>query len=255
MIPLIPYLHRIGAQIPQGNPLQSLHHMQYRQVRSIPFENLNILWRIPLTMDVATLYTKLITERRGGVCYELNGFFHHVLTQLGYTAQLHAATVHHDTDWYHIDNTHMFNVVTLDGEAYLVDVGFGGQSPSSPVPMNGEEVADIDGAYRVITQEGYAILQKNEGEHWKHLYRFERVPRREEEFEPFMRFIEQSPESHFNKKPFLTMVKDTGRVTISGNSLTQVEQQHKVKTEITAEALAETIVDHFGMPINRSITW
>lgn len=255
MISLIPYLNRIGAQIPQGDSLETLHHLQHRQVRSVPFENLNILWRIPLTMDPASLFTKLVTEQRGGVCYELNGFFHQMLTQLGYSVVLHGATVHHDTGWYAIENTHMFNIVTVDGTAYLVDVGFGGQSPGCPVPMTGEEVADSHETYRVIELERYTILQKKEDGAWKHLYRFERVPRRKEEFEPFMRFIEQSPDSHFNKKPFLSIVKDTGRVTLSGTSLTLVEPQQKTKTEIAADSLTPTIKHHFGMPIDRPLTW
>ena len=40
---------------------------------SIPFENLDILNNRKISLDGSILYDKIITNHRGGLCFELNG--------------------------------------------------------------------------------------------------------------------------------------------------------------------------------------
>ena len=118
---------------------------------NIPFENLELHYSahkiISLNMD--DLFTKF-AERglqygRGGRCMENNGFFGTVLRSLGYTVRNCAGRVSRTVSpikevreqqgqtydgW-----NHMLNLVRLDGEWWVVDVGMGAMGPNIPYPL------------------------------------------------------------------------------------------------------------------------
>ena len=83
MDPLL-YITRIaysGAIKRDAETLRGLHvaHMQ-----SVPFENLDIGLKRPIRLTEEALWDKLILQKRGGFCYELNGRFAWLLKQLGF---------------------------------------------------------------------------------------------------------------------------------------------------------------------------
>ena len=127
---------------------------------NVPFENLELHYSahrtISLNMD--DLYQKF-AERglkygRGGRCMENNGFFGTVLRSLGYGVRNCAGRVsrmvsplkhvreeqgHTYDGW-----NHMLNLVWLDGERYVVDVGMGQMGPNLPYPLqDGYETTSI----------------------------------------------------------------------------------------------------------------
>jgi len=69
------YLQRIGAERPpvlDGRALGALHRAH---LLAVPFENLSIHLAEPISLDQDALVDKIVTRRRGGFCYELNGAF------------------------------------------------------------------------------------------------------------------------------------------------------------------------------------
>ena len=61
----------------------------------------------------------------GGWCYQLNGLFHWLLTELGFKVLMTgSATRTEDGAWRNAKD-HMALVAHVDGAAYLVDIGFG----------------------------------------------------------------------------------------------------------------------------------
>ena len=60
---------------------------------AVPFENLDIHWGRPIVLEEARLFEKLVTQGRGGFCYEQNGLFTMVLRELGFTVDLLEARV------------------------------------------------------------------------------------------------------------------------------------------------------------------
>ena len=57
--------------------------MHRAHLMTVPFENLSIHLDEPISLAEADLVTKIITRRRGGFCYELNGAFALLLEALG----------------------------------------------------------------------------------------------------------------------------------------------------------------------------
>lgn len=154
------YLTRIGITENVENNLEGLSLLQQNHVTHVPFENLDILQGTPLSLNPTRLYEKIVIRRRGGVCYELNGLFHALLHELGFDVSMRAATVYLNGSWVK-EGTHLINIVRIHGEDYLVDVGFGGNTPSKPIPLSGQEVNSVNALYRVrLEEQNTWVLEK-----------------------------------------------------------------------------------------------
>jgi N-hydroxyarylamine O-acetyltransferase len=201
----------------------------------------------PLSMQICDLERKIIARRRGGVCYELNGLFFHLLRRLEYDAHLAAATTYAGNRWNPYEGTHMMIVVQMDNQYYAVDVGFGGNSPSKPIPLNGEEVQDVDGVLRVVQEDGTYFLQKKEDRHWDNLYRIRLDEKQMDDFTHWCQFVQTSPDSPFNKTLLVSRVTNQGRATLSGNSLTVVENGIKRKSVVPANEITVVLQQRFNL--------
>ncbi|GJP96903.1 cysteine proteinase [Aspergillus niger] len=114
---------------------------------NVPLENLALHYSThkTVTLDVAELYTKIVRRRLGGRCMENNTFFGTVLRSLGYEvrncggrvarAMLPYPEVRRNQGNTYEGWTHMLNLVRLDDEWYVVDVGMGSKGPNLPYPL------------------------------------------------------------------------------------------------------------------------
>ncbi len=240
------YLRRIQVLEQPESSLSFLNKLQFHHVTQVPFENLDILRNIPLSLQISTMFEKLVTNNRGGVCYELNGLFHALLCELEYDAHLVAGTIYRGDHWGE-ENTHATILVQVGEEQYLADVGFGGNSPRQPIPLTGKIVDDIDGHYRVraysAMKDSY-VLEKKEKDDWVMLYRFSTAVWTLEDFTPTFQFIQTSPDSSFNKGYFLMKVTEQGRMTLFDHSLTIVNRFNKTKELIEPNRI-DNVVEQF----------
>ena len=60
-----------GSREVSAATLKGLH---FAHVHSVPFENLDIHLGQAISLDPTDLFTKIVTRRRGGYCYEVNSF-------------------------------------------------------------------------------------------------------------------------------------------------------------------------------------
>ncbi|MFG0211868.1 arylamine N-acetyltransferase [Brevibacillus porteri] len=247
------YLEHINAERRSELSLDYLSHLQKQHVLHVHFENLDILAKKPLSLREEDLYQKIVHAKKGGVCYELNGIFYFLLKELGFAPYLMAGTVYVGNGVWALENAHLFNIVPLDNEEYLVDVGMGGNSPRLPVPISGGEVVDSDGVYRVYKDETNSLyyLQKKTDEEWENQYRFE-TPSHQwnlENIHPICVLTETSPESMFNKMYFLSRVTENGRITLLGNTLIIVNGKEKTKEKLERHEIEETARRYFQIEI------
>jgi arylamine N-acetyltransferase len=85
------YLKRIdyrGALEPMAETLRALH---LAHMLAAPLENLDYHLGRWMTLDNSHLFAKIVSGRRGGVCYELNGLFAAMLAELGFKVEMLAA--------------------------------------------------------------------------------------------------------------------------------------------------------------------
>ena len=128
------YLARIGYEGPRATSLATLTALQTAHLVAVPFENLHVFHRVGVRVDVDWSYDKIVDQRRGGWCYELNGCFAALLHRLGFEVDLLSCrTFEPDTGGLSADFDHLALLVRADGAPYLVDVGWG-DNPLTPLP-------------------------------------------------------------------------------------------------------------------------
>ncbi|MFC0522193.1 arylamine N-acetyltransferase [Pontibacillus salicampi] len=227
-IPL--YLQRIGIDSIPTVSSKALSQLTKAHLYNIPFENIDVMTGNYIDLSVARFYDKIVIRKRGGFCYELNGLFHELLRQLGYEIMLIAATVlQKDGSWAY-PNSHAANIVYVEGEAYLVDVGFG-DSCIEPVPLNGKILRDQSGTYRIKEQEGLYYLERYE-KRWRTQYCFSLVPRQLVEMKEAAHYNQTSPSSIFTQGYILTIRTMNGRITITDTSITITNHRSRTKKTI-----------------------
>ena len=172
-------------------------------MQHVPFENLDVIRKVPIYLNLGTIYDKIINRNRGGYCYELNGLFHWLLNELGYEAHLISATVRRPNGQWAKADTHAAILVQLD-EPYLVDVGFG-DSTILPIPLSGMECTDISGTYKVekYRDSYYDLIQERSGA-TRILYRFNTIKKELIDFHEGCIFNQVAKESSFTHADIVT---------------------------------------------------
>ncbi|KAL2792940.1 hypothetical protein BJX66DRAFT_234110 [Aspergillus keveii] len=128
---------------------ESLKALMRCQISRFPYENLSVHYSPTHLVDIGpdVLYEKLMGHEgdgrrgRGGYCMELSIFFHHMLRGLGFQVYMTAVRNRGRKDGVpggeYLGFTHINNIVHLpSGQRYSIDVGFGGDGPTSPLPLN-----------------------------------------------------------------------------------------------------------------------
>jgi N-hydroxyarylamine O-acetyltransferase len=191
------YLGRIGYSGRLQPDLAVLEAIHLAHATHIPFENLDILLKRPIRLDLASLQTKLVTGGRGGYCFEQNLLFSAVLQRLGFSVRQLAARVIYRSGR-KLPRTHMLLLVDVEGATWLADVGFGGESLLLPVPFgNGREARQFAWSYRVTEAAGEWILQSLRNGTWTGLYSFSLEPCLAVDFEPANLYTATHPDSRF----------------------------------------------------------
>jgi N-hydroxyarylamine O-acetyltransferase len=246
-----PYLNRIGIEKINDPSLKFLTELQNRHLLSIPFEDLDIPDGNRIELDLNKIYNKIIPSKRGGFCYELNGLFHWLLTSLGFNVDILSASVFNSQkNDFGPEYDHMTLLVHLDKD-YLVDVGFG-DSFRRPIEMPDGETEDISGHYRISKKEDklFELLKKEEND-FSSQYCFTKDPKKLEDYKKMCAFQQDSPASHFRTRMLCTIATETGRITLSNNSLTITENGIKTKTEFTSDNEFNFLLNkHFGITLD-----
>src|ERR1041384_4114649 len=152
------YLDRINYRGPLNTDAETLRQLHIAHLRNVPFENLSIHAHEPIVLNDESLFKKIVTRRRGGFCYELNGLFAALLRALGFQVTMLSAEVANTDATFSAPFDHMTLLVTLD-ERWLVDVGFG-DSFIEPLRLD-EHGPQIQGdrAYRIEPAGDYSGMQ------------------------------------------------------------------------------------------------
>jgi N-hydroxyarylamine O-acetyltransferase len=248
------YLVRIRAVRPASPDLQALCTLQLAHLQTVPFENLDIHAGVPIILDDASLFAKIVGRRRGGICYELNGAFAWLLRALGFDVTIVAANVHDGAGDWTPDFDHMALVVSIDDERYLVDVGFG---DSCRVPLALTQCGRQDDGvqdYAMASDGGWYTLSKAQAADpalsLQPSFRFNLTPRSFEEFVPRCHFHQTSQESHFRRKTICSRASAAGRITFTGTELVFTKGTARSVTPLADVAAADNaLADSFGIAV------
>lgn len=219
MLDVASYLDRIGYTGSTAPTIDTLRAIHIAHLQSIPFENLDIAQGRKISLDVDDILRKIVQQRRGGFCYELNGALSALLSALEFQVTLLSARVARETGGEGPDFDHLALRVDLE-QPWLADVGFGASflTPLRMEPAQGQ--VDPAGTFRLIQFGDRLQLAKSEPEEqWKPQYSFAQQPRSLADFAGMCHFHQTSPDSHFTQNRICTRATPEGRITLSGMKL------------------------------------
>ncbi|MBW4474202.1 MAG: arylamine N-acetyltransferase [Stenomitos rutilans HA7619-LM2] len=247
------YFERIGYSGDRTPTLQTLQAICKHHTETIAFENLNPLLKQPVLLDIQSIQQKLIHKGRGGYCFEQNSLLRAVLIALGFQITNLAARVL----WNLPEGTitplsHMVLRVDLNNELYIVDVGFGGATPTTPLLLKPDlEQPTPHEPFRLLKTDDAYTLQILIGQAWKSVYCFDLHVRQLPDYEVSNWYVSTHPASHFVTSLMVTRPDPDKRNVLLNNQLTAHyldgrTERHRLDT---VEALRAALTDVFHLQL------
>ncbi|KAJ8249020.1 hypothetical protein GJAV_G00230320 [Gymnothorax javanicus] len=275
------YFERIGFSGPFNKAdLETLTNVHQQHVLSIPFENLSIHCGELITMDLESVYTKIVKDNRGGWCCENNQLFSWVLKEMGYDyTTLGARVFNRSKHEFNATETHLINKVRIDGRAYIADVSFGMSSQiRHPVELiSGKDQPQLAGVFRLVEKSGVWILEKTGRKPFipnesfansslvnknltRQIYCFTLTPRDFDHFEETTKFLQTSPESLFTNKSICSLQTPTGFKALIGWTYSEVTYNYQEGVDllhmkdITDDEMENVLKEEFFLSLKHKHT-
>ena len=243
------YLHRINFLQTLKIDQSTLFALQKSHLYSVPFENLDIHYKTRIRLDYEYLYQKIVINRRGGFCYELNGLFAWLLRSVGFEVIMVSARVYHENKGYSPEFDHMTLIVTLEGQQYLVDVGFG-RFALTPLPIVAGTVFDgISAQFQFDHYEDHWRINEVVKGKLVPGYIFKPFARQFSEFESMCDFHQTSPSSHFAKMKLITLPTPEGRITLNNEQLKITREGQVEEIYFPAEEFEKKLQEYFNIEL------
>lgn len=214
------YLARINTPRPEHCDAEALRLLTRAHLENVPFEDLEpFLDRRSPSLEEDRLFEKIVEQRRGGYCFELNKAFYLLVTALGYEADRMAARI-----VYHRDEprpfSHRVSVVKADGKRWFCDVGFGGPGPKGALEFAPDITQEIFGdCYRFRFTGTDAVLQLLEDGRFTDVLIICTRPCTEADFVPLNGYFGYHPDSVFTQRRVLYRCLPDGIVSLVGSEL------------------------------------
>ncbi|MBQ9784730.1 MAG: arylamine N-acetyltransferase [Clostridia bacterium] len=245
------YLRRIGLDACDvAHTYAFLEKLQKHHITSVPYENLDILNGIPLSLDADALYDKIVTRHRGGYCFELGGALSALLGALGFSVTNYMARFLKNETSIPV-RRHRVVVVACEGERYVCEVGIGQYAPRVPLLLR-EGLEQFDGytSYKFEKEDflGWVLYEKN-GAEWRRYYAFTEEEQLDIDYIQPSFYCEKHPDSPFHQSVMVAIKTPTGRRAINGRDYKEFEGDvlTHIEENISDARLYELLQTVFGI--------
>jgi N-hydroxyarylamine O-acetyltransferase len=247
------YFQRIGYSGPREPTRDVLWAVAHAQALAIPFENIGVLANGAPDLELAAVERKLVAQRRGGYCFELNALLQGALTHLGFESEGLGARVRYGVPPAQPTmRSHMVLRVRL-GDAYmLADAGFGGLTLTAPLWMRmHEEQPTPHETVRLAPLEGDHLLQARVAGTWRDVYRFDLVPQWPIDYVQQNYCTATRPGALFAGNLVVARPDAAGRTTLFNRTLTRrtLDGEAVRRTLESADDLQAVLEERFGIEL------
>ena len=245
---LSPYFARIGFQGTASADFATLKRMMRCQLFSVPFENLDVQQGKIVSLVPEEIYCKIVERNRGGYCYEVNGLFAMALGVLGIPYQFVAARPM--TYPVRRPKTHVAIVVTIEGEQWLCDLGFGSYGIREPLNLNwiNREIRqDFDTFKLSRSPDQNYLLQSFTDGVWKNLYEFNLSPQEWVDFEPANYMNSTHPDSIFVQWLMVVLQNPSGKEVLLGDRFQSVSEGKTKGWTVRREEIPMLLLQKFSL--------
>jgi N-hydroxyarylamine O-acetyltransferase len=249
MLDLAAYLDRIGLS---GRP--ALANVHRAHATAIPFENLDPLRGVAVSLAPEDLERKIVDERRGGYCFEQNLLLKAALEALGAEVEPLLARVRIGSASDAVrPRSHLVLRVRERGMTWHADVGFGRGGLLEPIPFGPRGPYEQSGwRFRVVQDGPELVLQSAAEGRWVDLYGLNPEP---------VPFVDLETSNWFTctypRSPFVTGLivgvnrSDGTRVALVGweeiNLIEQSPERTATRT-VSRQAVPDLLASSFGLP-------
>ena len=211
------YMKRIGVSEKDDieHTYEFLKWLQYCHVTAVPYENLDMISGVSISLEIKDVYHKVVEQQRGGCCFELNCLFAWLLKEMGFEVKSYLARYLRNETGVPV-RRHQILLVTCDDGEYICDVGVGQQSPRYPLKfVHGIVQTQFGEKYKFERDNelGWILFDYHKGE-WKRFYSFTQEEQYDIDFIQPLFYCEKHPDSAFNKVMVVAVKTKGGRKTL-----------------------------------------
>jgi len=199
-----------------------------------------------IELALPEILDKIVNQKRGGFCYELNCAFAWLLDKLGFSVKLLSARTY-DGRSLGPEFDHMLIQVKID-QPVIADVGFG-DSFLLPLIPGSQDCFQFDRYYRLLNKENRWVLQQRfKAGDWKSQYIFDMNSHPLHHFDAMCDYHQTSSSSPFTRKIVCSRATGQGRITYANGRYIDNNKAHREETMIGNEASLNKILrSKFGI--------
>ena len=237
-------LARIGLDRAPAADLDGLRTLHRAFLEHVPYEDIAVQLGEAGRLDADALTARVLSDGRGGYCFELNTVFAWLLRAVGFQVTHHQAVVGGEGP-----TNHMALFVHLDGETWLADAGLG-EGFMEPLPLR-------EGRYDrgPLT---YTLRREDAGSWWvgQHEwgsidgFRIDPPACTVADFEPHHRRLSSDPESPFVRTLVVQRPLDDRIITLRARTLSEVGPSVNTKRVVSREEFGTVLTDVFGVVLS-----
>jgi N-hydroxyarylamine O-acetyltransferase len=219
----------------------------------IPFEAIDVQLNRGIDLSAEAIDAKLIGANRGGYCFEQNNLLLRVLLTIGFSVESLMGRVRwmRPADAPPLPRTHMALRVTIDGEPWLADVGFGSCMPGTPLRLlTDAPQPTAHEAFRIRPEGGSQMVEVSRGGDWLTLYELFPEPQLPVDYELANWYTATHPKSVFRENLLVSRVTPQARYGLLDGRLTVRRADGTVEQRLLdAAELEKVLAEVFGLPV------
>ncbi len=247
------YLERLG--VPRASRLDKeyLDRLIYAHQCRIVFENLDIFdFHRPITLEIPALFQKIIVQKRGGYCFELNALFTQLLIDLGFCAHSCMCRILRGRT-FKGPILHRGIIVKLEGKEYFCDVGYGGPQPPGAVLIENDCSVTLHGEVfhiRRFDDYWWTLSRTTSRGNIEDVLQFYAMPQDPVDFLTINDYCSGNPASVFTQKHFVNLRTPAGSRNILGDVYTCAENGQTITHTIRDDdEFRKILLDSFSLHI------
>lgn len=245
------FLERINYEGTLDPNLSTFFELHECHVRTVPFENQDVQNKVKVQLDLPHLIQKVVVNRRGGFCYELNHLFYHFLKRMGYDVKMISARTY-DEEELGPEFDHLALIISVDDRFWLADVGFGDlfvtpiEIVSNKVQFDGRNYFKLESV-----GESWLLLMSKDGVQFERKYQFSSISRTIDAFNAQCHWKQYNPKSYFVKNSIATLPTRKGRKSIFNEKFMVKNGNERHDTLVKSPEHLEEILDNeFDIRLN-----
>ena len=243
------YFERIHYQDVFTWGVESLDRLCALHQQYIPYENVAIMEGTALDLSPSALFDKMICQKRGGFCFELNALFRTLLQSLGYSVTNLMARIHTNENNLPF-RRHQVLAVHFPNEIRICDVGVYSDASRTSLVLD-EAGVHFDGLnyFKLFRDEvlGWVLTCKRGEEDYTELSSFTLDPYQDYDFIQACYYAENHVDSTYNKFPLAAIRTTYGRICLKDTTLSISHKDELQRIELTKPERAFALDTYFGL--------